>query len=257
MARRCLSSILAQDVSELGEVEVIVSDHSADSIVEDVCADFSPNRGFSIKYLRKEWKTDNPSSSLNFAFRASTGEIIKILFLDDFLIGSQSLRRIAECLEPKTVNWVACGTLHTPDGETFSKPHYPRFHSQIHDGFNTISSPSVVAIKRACWQPFDEALFWLMDVDFYKQVSMKSGPPLILNELLVATGVGPHQATNSLMSWKAKLWDHGHVLQKYYSPQKIPLVVVGLLVARIRQRFDSFWKKLIHSMLVGFGSAKL
>ena len=244
MIRRCLHSILSQDLAELGNVEIVVSDHSADRVIEQVCRDLKLNHNFSMKYLRKDWKTDNPSSSLNFAFGFSSGEIIKILFLDDFLIGSQSLLRMVNALESNAACWLACGTVHTRDGKDFFHPHYPSFHRQIQYGRNTISSPSVVAIKRECWQPFDEALFWLMDVDFYKRVSIKFGPPLILSELLIATGLGAHQATNSLLSWKEKLREHGHVLRKYNSWGRIPLVVISLLMARLLRVFGSLRKRL-------------
>lgn len=215
MLSRALTSIKAQVLLPQGALEVVVSDHSEGYELERVCEKFRAEGFAQITYLRKTWDRDSPSSSLNYAFSRSNGSIIKILFLDDFLIRHNALASILSIFHDRKVMWLACGTLHTRDGVLFEKPHLPSFHSNIQHGRNTLSSPSVVALRREAWEPFDSNLLWLMDVDFYKRLSLKHGQPLLLNELLIATGLGPHQATNRLVPPLKKMREHLYVFFKY------------------------------------------
>jgi glycosyltransferase involved in cell wall biosynthesis len=216
MLHRALASIGSQTLPSGFKLEVIISDHSVGPELEYVCAEYRNQDSFEVRYLKKNWNTSSPSSSLNYAFGASSGEIIKILFLDDFLIERHALALIYTQFHRDATRWLACGTIHTQDGTTFVRPHYPRFNSMIHHGNNTISSPSVVALRRECWEPFDDNLLWLMDVDFYKRISMIHGEPTILNEILVATGIGSHQATNTLAPPARRRVEHLYVLFKYF-----------------------------------------
>lgn len=248
MLLRALRSIRAQDFSKVGFVEVVVSDHSTDSEIEDACRRFRGNPSLEVRYFRKGWDTRSPSSNLNYAFQVSRGEIIKILFLDDFLIDRSSLEKVSEVFDDEDVSWVVTGTIHTRDGSNFFRPHIPYFHDEIHFGINTISSPSVVTLRRQCWQPFDEALFWLMDVDFYKRMSIVWGRPQVLREILIATGIGLHQATHSIVKWPDKVKEHALVLKKYHSLREIPVVVgrrtvreILRLARAIKQKIRKNW----------------
>ena len=99
--------------------------------------------------------------------------------------GSDALTKIAGAFDDPEVQWIVTGSEHTRDGQTLIRPFVPRFHERIQFGKNTISSPSVLALRRAHAPKFDEALIWLMDVDYYKQCSLCFGPPKVLLEPLI------------------------------------------------------------------------
>ena len=65
----------------------------------------------------------------------------------------------------------------------------PRLNDRMHLGRNTVSSPSVLAIRRTCRERFDESLQWLMDVEYYHRLHVAHGDPVILPETLVATAI--------------------------------------------------------------------
>ena len=53
-------------------------------------------------------------------------------------------------------------------------------------GRNTVSSPSVLALRAEVGLHFDENLIWLMDVEFYDRCAQQLGAPVILPDVLVA-----------------------------------------------------------------------
>ena len=63
----------------------------------------------------------------------------------------------------------------------------PSYNEKIFLGLNTIGNPSVMAFKNSKNKIFlDEKLTWMVDVDFYKKLYDRHGPPKILSENTVA-----------------------------------------------------------------------
>ena len=66
------------------------------------------------------------------------------------------------------------------DGISVFRKFYPNYNDNIQFGKNTISSPSVLAIKRENYISFDEELIYLMDVDLYKRYFDRDGYHILL-----------------------------------------------------------------------------
>lgn len=167
-------------------IQVVVSDHSSNNDIEDLCTSWSET--LNIKYIRNKKNIGSSSSNVNYAIDNSDGDLIKILFQDDFLYSDESIRLIVENFED-TDKWLITACIHTIDGVEMFNEHYPKWNEFIHLGNNTISSPSVLTITKEINIRFDENLIWLMDCDMYKRLYDEYGHPKILSNINVVNRI--------------------------------------------------------------------
>jgi glycosyltransferase involved in cell wall biosynthesis len=173
------------------DFEVIVSDDStyfAQMAMEAECKRYA-----FVKYFRNEKK--GISANTNNGIKHAMGDLIKIIFQDDFLYSENSLQDIVDNFKG---DWMVSACEHTQDGHTMIRPFYPKYNQEIYLGNNTISSPSVLTIKNDNPLLFDENLTMLMDVDYYKRCYDKFGEPTILNKINVVNTVGNHQVSQNI-----------------------------------------------------------
>ena len=147
--------------------------------------------------------------------QAARGKVIKILFQDDFLNGCDSLGSVANAFANPAVNWLLSGCEHSSDGINLNRPFVPRWNKHIFLGHNTVSSPSVLAVRRHLAPSFDEDLIWLMDGEYYWQCYLKFGDPTILQDPLVVNRLHPDQLSNRITG-SLKRRELRHVRTKYY-----------------------------------------
>ncbi len=152
----------------------------------------------------------------NSAIKKAKGEIIKVLYLDDYLYSTEALQNLADNF---TGGWLATGCVHDNGEQTFS-PHYPTYNTEIQYGNNTVGSPSVVAFENKEPLLFDESLSWLLDCDLYYRLYERYGEPKLLPYLDVGIGVGRHQTTH-LMSDKDKVSEFNYLREKHGTTNQI------------------------------------
>lgn len=178
------------------DFEVVITDNSDDSEIEDFCLN---EKGFDLRYHRNPRK--GMAQNTNEGIKRAKGELIKLLYLDDYLSHQNSLKDISTAF---TGGWLVTACIHDDGIKTFN-PHSPFYTDQIYLGANTIGSPSVLAMENNNPLLFDEKLTWLLDCDYYKLLYMRYGFPIILNTVNVAIGVGKHQTTHLLGDDRKKL----------------------------------------------------
>ncbi len=153
----------------------------------------------------------------NAGISKAKGELIKVLYMDDFFAHKNALQNIVEAFTP-TTQWLATGCLHQDSSpETLEEPHsphYPTYSKDIHTGNNTIGSPSVITIRNDGALLFDENLSYLLDCDLYRRYFDVYGPPTLLNDLNVVIGLHSGQTSNT-MSEKAKQAEFNYLVEKY------------------------------------------
>ena len=194
--------------------EVVVSDHCESDLIKWVC-DRSLSLGMDIKYLRNESSRGNSSANINNAILNSQGEIIKILFQDDFFFRSKSLQEIVNVFSSNPIHWMVTACCHSLDGKTFERDYYPKYTEDIMEGNNLISSPSVLSFLRSSNQIlFDENLVWLMDCDIYKRLYMEYGDPFYLNSINVVNRTWEGQFNNHI-PWEKKMREIQYGREKY------------------------------------------
>jgi len=189
--------------------EIVISDHSQSNDIELLCKQYS--QVMRINYIKNENKRGNSSANINNAIKNAKGDIIKILFQDDFLYDEYSLEKQIECFKE---NWLVTACCHY-NGVEINKPFYPQYHNEIQYGQNTISSPSVLMFKNQDIIEFDEELIWLMDVDYYKRLYNKFGWPSICNYISIVNREHENQISNTLTTSKIKEAELQYVINKY------------------------------------------
>lgn len=130
------------------------------------------------------------AENTNSAIQKATGDIIKILFMDDYFYDENALQHIADA----SGSWMVSGCVH--DNGIIHNPHYPKYNANIWTGKNTIGSPSVLAFRNDDPLLFDERLSWLLDCDLYERLYQRYGDPTVINYLDIGIGIGEHQTSN-------------------------------------------------------------
>jgi len=192
---RCLESLAQQTYKDF---EVVISDNSDDDGIWNLCKTFWDE--LTISYFRNPDK--GMAVNTNHGINVAKGELIKILYQDDYLYDKNSLRDIIRHFTP-TYNWLATACIHSMGVGSLVNPHLP-FYSQ---SVNTIGSPSVITFRSGVAERFNPEFTWVLDLDFYQRLFKRYGKPKIMNNINVVIGIGDHQTTNKL-SDEYKLLEH-------------------------------------------------
>lgn len=139
------------------------------------------------------------AENTNSAIKKATGDIIKLLYMDDYLYDKDALKHIYLSF---TGGWLASGCIHD-DGNSLTNPHFPKWSQNVKNGVNTIGSPSVVAFANDKPLLFNENLSWMLDVELYGRLFERYGEPTVINYIDVGIGLHPGQTTH-LMSDEEK-----------------------------------------------------
>jgi len=192
---------------------VIISDHSKDDNIKLLCDEYSNH--FEIKYFKNENFLGNGPANTNNAIINADGDIIKIIFQDDYLYDEKALELTSNEFENNECMWLVCGCNHThDDGLSYTNEMIPYWNDAIKKGVNTISSPSVLSFRNDKPCLFDENLTMLMDCDMYYQLYVRYGLPKILPKYLITNRIHKHQISTL---YNQDIWSEiSHVNNKNY-----------------------------------------
>jgi hypothetical protein len=172
-------------------IKVLISDQSENlGIIKKVheWTDF-----LDIDYIFNNRTKRTSSANVNYALTKvdKNCKYIKILFEDDFLLDENSIFETINALEQEqNKKWLVSTCQHSKTGQDLYDLFEPRYYDEIYTGEpNSISSPSVLTIKNGLDIFFDEQLYWLMDVDFYKRIYDTYGEPIIFKRCTVVNRV--------------------------------------------------------------------
>lgn len=185
--QECFVSIEKQTFKDY---EVIVSDHSKINDVVDLCEEYS--KKFNLKYLRNFYgrEVSHPgTTNSNNVMKYCIGKYIKILHCDDFFVDNQALEKIVDALDKTQKQWLACGFNHTLDGINFFNSRQPKYPDHLLIGNNLLGAPTNITIRNDCKVDYDENLTMGMDIDWYHQLRMKYGLPVLLDDILVTSRI--------------------------------------------------------------------
>lgn len=174
--------------------EVVISDHSKNSEIEILCSKYK--KYFELNFFKNQENFGNSPYNTNNTIKNCKGDIIKIMFQDDFFYDQNTLKLLIEQFK-KGAKWVVTGCNHTQDdGKTFFNFMIPYWNPNIPIGINTISSPSVLSFLNDNPCLFDEDLIMLMDCEFYYQLYKRYGLPTIVSTCLVTNRLHSNQISN-------------------------------------------------------------
>lgn len=187
------------EIQHFKDFEVVISDHSKNDDLVNKVKEFDTK--FQIKYIKNNKDRGNSPANLNNAIDNCSGEIIKIMFQDDFFYDDEALEKIYYSLADSQKMWLLNGCNHTKDhGNSFYWEFYPKFNPDLLRGVNTISSPSVVSFKNTIENRFDPNIVYFMDVDFYYGMRQKYGDPIFYNDVLISNRVHDDSISNKLIN---------------------------------------------------------
>lgn len=190
---RLLESLWKQTYQDF---EIVVSDNSENDDIKEICEFYKTG----ISYYRNPVK--GMAQNTNETIRRSKGEMIKILYMDDYLMHKEVLSIIALNSSRK---WIILGADNNPD---------PQWTHDIQTGNNRLGSPSALAIQNDNPLLFDENLTWLLDCDLYKRYQERDGEPLCVIGKHIGIGLGEHQLTNTI-PMERKSAEHEYLMQKH------------------------------------------
>ena len=182
------------EIQTFKDYEVVVSDHSKNDVLVKVISEFQNK--FNLLYVRNENDRGNGPANTNNAMAHCSGDIIKVMFQDDFFYDDEALQKIYNEFETSDKKWLLNGCNHTQDdGNSFYWEMFPRWNDKILEGVNTISSPSVLSVRKECFEKvkFDESLVMMMDCDCYYNHKENFGDPIYLNDILISNRVHENQ----------------------------------------------------------------
>ena len=157
-------------------------------------------------------KAGKMAENTNAGIKKATGEIIKILYMDDYLAHPDSLKNIAENFKGE---WLATGCVHDYGDGELKDPHIPKIDGLTGDTTsNTIGSPSVIAFENKDPLLFDENMGWLLDLDYYLRLAKRYGGVTISDNCDIAIGCGDHQVTH-LMPKEDKKLEEKYFIEKW------------------------------------------
>jgi glycosyltransferase involved in cell wall biosynthesis/predicted SAM-dependent methyltransferase len=235
-------------------VEVVISDHSQNDDIQKLCEKWKSL--LKIVYVRFKEKRGSSSANLNNALRRCSGEIVKVLFQDDFLFHEKSIEDIVGMFHRHPdKHWLVTASEHTKDGISCIRPFLPSYNDLIHLGNNTISSPSVLAFRNKDVLYFDETLIWLMDCDYYKRLRSRFGEPLVLDHVNVVNRLWESQVS-ALLNEEVKNEEILRMRDKYKTVGELKR---GKIYIAVPYRYETGGVEALHQLahklnLSGFDS---
>lgn len=167
------------------DFEVVVSDQSPEGNLKSICDMFS--RVLDIKYVENHSDVKNAANNVNNAIRHADGDIIKLLYMDDFFVDFQALQKISDAFDNNSGKWLICGFTHCDVDRThYFDTRTPWYGNKYVNGDNTTGNPSTYAVRKECLLEMDENLLWIVDGEYFYRSYFYHGDPIIIPDILVA-----------------------------------------------------------------------
>lgn len=197
--------------------DVVVSDNSETEVIKKVCDVYRDK--LTIHYYKNPDVARGMATNINNAMKKATGQLIRLLFLDDFLYDTNSLKATVDNFDLQKDTWLVTSYEHTKDGKTFANRIDPTYNDNVYLGENTIGSPTILTIKNDNPLFFDVRLKWFVDCDYYKRCFDRFGPPKVVKKVTTVIRMGDHQVTNTEVNDVVKKYEHDYMVRKH-APRK-------------------------------------
>jgi glycosyltransferase involved in cell wall biosynthesis len=194
-----IQSILSQTYKNM---EIVISDHSKNDDIENYIKGLGLD---NIVYLRNTENIGFPAHNTNNAIKKSSGNYIKLMNLDDFIVGEDTLQLMVDLLLNEG-KWVISGCIHYDYGNgSWTNPIIPRIEGDgrhLIRGINFVGCPSVGLIPRD--EYFDTEVLYMIDCELWYRMFIKYGYPGVLKDYRISVGIGDHTLTSQ---WALKQSD--------------------------------------------------
>ena len=167
------------------DFDIVISDQSEWDNLKTICDTFS--HVLDIKYIKNTSNKKNAANNVNNAVKHATGEIIKLLYMDDFFVDQSALQKIADAFDNNPHGkWFISGFTHSNEDRTeFFDTRLPWYENKYVNGDNTTGNPSNYAVRNNCALEMDDDLLWIVDGEYFYRSYYYHGDPIKLDDVLV------------------------------------------------------------------------
>jgi glycosyltransferase involved in cell wall biosynthesis len=192
MFRELLESLKRQ---KFIDIELVIAVGKLEFEIESEIEKYK--NAFKIRII--EGSKDGISANLNAAITACSNEIVKLLCQDDYLRSATALARLNRKLKHSKKKWYLATTMHLNHRTgVISRRLEPKLSDFLFLGKNTVSSPSVVAIRKSAYVPLDEKFNLMCDCEWYVRMFHHFGHPIIDKKATIVNRVHDMQSQNKL-----------------------------------------------------------
>lgn len=205
--KKALDSLTIQTYQSF---ELIISDDSTTEEVFKLINTYRVFFGERLIYIKNSPAFGSPQN-WNESIRVASGEFIKILHHDEWLLDTTVLEKLLHIVlqNPKSLVFAGIkGTIVREKRTYINLPNQEQIESIMKDPFsliwaNIIGPPSTILFKRTDVE-FDKQLLWLVDIDFYLQLLINKKLKLhLVPEVLFENCQDEHNITNQCWQNKA------------------------------------------------------
>jgi len=190
--------------------EVVVSDHSLDDKIKDVCLH---HKELDLVYIKNENNRGSSSANINNCIANSSGDLIKVLCQDDYLLDKDALQKTV-CLFDCNKGWLVSSYYHTRNRTELISIQLPNPAITTYTN-NLIGTHSCLTILNKNPLYFDENLLWYMDCEYYYRLRDKFGMPAIITEPTFVQFLWSGQVTNTMVTREVEEQERNYILNKY------------------------------------------
>jgi len=168
------------------DFDIVISDQSEGDNLKVICDTFS--NVLDIKYFKNTSGKKNAANNVNNAVRHATGDIIKLLYMDDFFVDQDALLKIINAFEHTSPdgNWLISGFTHSNEDRTqYFDTRRPWYGNKYVNGDNTTGNPSNYAVRSNCAIEMDDDLLWIVDGEYFYRSYYYHGDPIMIDDVLV------------------------------------------------------------------------
>jgi len=153
--------------------------------LKQICDTFS--HVLDIKFYQNNSEIKNAANNVNNAVRHATGEIIKLLYMDDFFVDQNALQKISDAFDSKPDGkWFISGFTHcNEDRSQYFDTRKPWYGNKYVNGDNTTGNPSNYAVRNNCSLEMDDSLLWIVDGEYFYRSYFYHGDPIMIDDVLV------------------------------------------------------------------------
>jgi glycosyltransferase involved in cell wall biosynthesis len=197
--RKTLDSIVSQTYKDF---ELIISDDSSSDDVSQLLKEYRDK--LSFHYVRNRPGLGSPQN-WNYAISLAKGRWIKIMHHDDWFAESNTLEKMMLVADKNPNSLIFAGIKGEFVKENRSYVNLPsqsKIEELQKDPFsliwaNVIGPPSTILFSNSAVR-FDNALIWLVDVEFYLQLLLNHQLRLVyIEEVLFENSPDDHNITNA------------------------------------------------------------
>jgi glycosyltransferase involved in cell wall biosynthesis len=164
--------------------EVIISDQSTGDNLKDIVDVFS--NVLDIVYIKNKSGIKNAANNVNHGLKYATGDIVKLLYMDDFFVDANALFKIKTGFEIKEGKWLISGFICCDEKKTkFYNQREPWYGNKYVNGDNVTGNPSNYSVRRDCALEMDENLLWIVDGEYFYRSYHHYGDPIMIKDTLV------------------------------------------------------------------------